>query len=327
MPSIIKCSIIGGSGYIGGELARLLLFHPRAELVSVTSESNARKPIYFVHPNLRGITDLKFISMNTLTPCDVLFVALPHGESKQKFNQLRNLAKVFIDVSQDFRQDSRFVYGLAELYRDKLKTADYIAGAGCNATATILSLYPFYKHKLIYEDQTVAESKIGSSAAGNKPTLSSHHPERSGAVRSYSPTGHRHIIEMCAHLGVNNIHFSVVGIEMVRGILITAHIFLKKQMSEKQVWNLYRNAYGKEPFIRIIKQKSGIHRFPEPKYVMGTNYCDIGFAVDEKSNRIVVIAAIDNLVKGAAGQVIQAFNIRFGFDEKEGLAFSGLHPI
>ncbi|MDA2923023.1 N-acetyl-gamma-glutamyl-phosphate reductase, partial [Patescibacteria group bacterium AH-259-L07] len=314
-------------GYTGGELIRLLLFHPSIELVSITSESNAGKPIYFVHPNLRNVTDLVFVSMDTVEPCDVLFLSLPHGKSKEKFDQFRKLAKVVIDLSQDFRLDSRFVYGLAEIYRDKLKTANYIAGAGCNATATILALYPFYKHKLVFEDRTVVEAKIGSSAAGNKPTLSSHHPERSGVVRSYRPTGHRHIAEICTYLHTKNIHFSATTIEMVRGILITAHVFLKQTMSEKDVWNLYRDIYSNEPFIRMVKQKSGIHRFPEPKYVMGTNYCDIGFELDEESNRVVIMAAIDNLVKGAAGQVIQAFNIRHGFDEKTGLEFPGLHPV
>lgn len=334
----IRCSIVGASGYTGGELLRLLFGHPKVEVQQVTSENSSGKNIFSVHPNLRlpllssqdktrsKMADLRFININDLEPCDVLFVALPHGQSSKQFNRFRKLAKVVIDLGQDFRLDPLFVYALAELHREELKTANYIAGAGCNATAVILGLYPFYKNNLIITSKTVVEAKISSSAAGNKPSLSSHHPERSGAVRSYKPTGHRHIAEICHELGVENIHFSATSIEMVRGILITAHIFLKNSLTDKDIWKLYRKEYAREPFIRIIKQKTGIYRYPEPKLVKGTNYCDIGFEVDSDTNRVVVMAAIDNLVKGSAGQVIQAFNIRHGFDEKLGLEFFGLHP-
>ena len=296
------------------------------EISQITSETYAGKAASFIHPNLRKITDLKFISMNDLKSCEVLFVALPHHTSREKFSQFKKMAQVVIDLSQDFRLDSRFIYGLPELHREEIRTANYIAGAGCNATAVILGLYPFYKNNLIIPEQTVVEAKISSSAAGHQPSLASHHPERSGAVRSYKPTGHRHVTEICHQLGVKNIHFSATAIEMVRGILITAHIFLKNPLTDKDIWKLYRETYNQEPFIRIIKQKTGVYRYPEPKLVRGTNYCDLGFEVDRESNRVVVMAAIDNLVKGSAGQVIQAFNIRFGFNETSGLEFPGLHP-
>ena len=322
----IKCSIVGASGYTGGELLRLLLFHPRVEISQITSETYTGKAVSFIHPNLRKITDLKFTSINDLKPSDVLFITLPHYRSQEKFSQLKKMAQVVIDLSQDFRLDPRFVYGLAELHRAEIKTANYIAGAGCNATAVILGLYPFYKNNLIIPEQTVVEAKISSSAAGRQLSLGSHHPERSGAVRSYKPTGHRHVAEICHQLGVKNIHFSATAIEMVRGILMTAHVFLKNPLTDKDIWNLYRETYKHEPFIRIIKQKTGVYRYPEPKLVRGTNYCDIGFEIDKETNRVVVMAAIDNLVKGAAGQVIQAFNLRFGFNETTGLEFPGLHP-
>ena len=155
----------------------------------------------------------------------------------------------------------------------------------------------------------------------------SHHPERSGAVRSYKPTGHRHVAEMLQVLGPSNIHFSATSIEMVRGILATCHVFLTEDLDEKAIWKLYREAYVNEPFIRIVKERTGIHRYPEPKLLAGTNFCDIGFERDPNSDRLVVLSAIDNLMKGAAGQAVQSFNLMHGFDETLGLGFPGLHPI
>jgi len=323
----LNCSIVGASGYVGGELIRLMLSHPNCELKQVTSESNAGSKVAVLHPNLRSFTDLNFCSVNDLEECDVLFVALPHNTSKQMYDQLRPFAKqVYFDLSNDFRVDDSFVYAVPEIHREQLKIADQIAGAGCNATASLLALYPFYKENLIEVDKTVVEAKISSSASGNKPSLGTHHAERSGVVRSYKPTGHRHVIEICNVLGIDNLHFSATSIEMVRGILATAHVFTKEKMSDKDVWKLYRSFYGQEPFIRMVKEKRGVYRYPEPKLLRGTNFCDIGFEVDEKSNRIVLISAIDNICKGSAGHVIQSLNIRFGFDERSGLEFAGLHP-
>ncbi len=221
------------------------------------------------------------------------------------------------------RLDS-FVYGIAELHREELRTAKRISGAGCNATATILALHPLYRAGLV--ESAVVEVKAGSSQGGNTVSPGSHHPERSGAVRSYKPTAHRHLGEIQQELGADNIHFSATSIEMVRGILATCHVFLAQDLDEKDIWKLYRGAYGGEPFIRIVKERSGIHRYPEPKILAGSNYCDIGFERDPASNRLVVISALDNLVKGAAGQAVQAFNIAMGFDETSGLEFPGLHP-
>jgi len=170
----------------------------------------------------------------------------------------------------------------------------------------------------------VAEAKCGSSEAGNSASEASHHPERSGCVRSYRPTGHRHIAEMEQELG-NPIHFSATSIEMVRGILVTAHLFVKDGLTEKDIWKTYRQVYGQEPFIRIVKERQGIYRYPEPKLLAGTNYCDIGFELDQ--NRLVVVSAIDNLMKGASGQAVHAMNVMCGFAETEGLDFAGLHPI
>ncbi len=347
--SKISVSIVGGSGYTGGELLRLLLFHPHVEIKQVTSESYTGKFVYKIHPNLRKSTNLKFVSASELGSCDLLFLCLPHNSSQNKIDDFKKLAPKIIDLSADFRLKDlneyekwyghkharpdlldEFIYGIPELHREEMKNANYISSAGCNATASILGLYPLYKNDLVEEERTVIEVKAGSSEGGNKANEGSHHPERSGVVRSYMPTQHRHTAEMLQELSFGkkiNIHFSATAIDMVRGLLATCHVFLKKDLQEKDIWKVYRDAYGNEPFIRIVKESEGIYRYPEPKLLSGTNFCDIGFKKDEFSNRLVVISAIDNLMKGAAGQALQAFNIMHDFDERTGLEFTGLHPI
>jgi N-acetyl-gamma-glutamyl-phosphate/LysW-gamma-L-alpha-aminoadipyl-6-phosphate reductase len=345
----IKVSIVGASGYTGGELLRLLLFHPHVEIKQITSESYTGKFVHKIHPNLRKSTQMKFVSVNELEPCDLLFLCLPHNSSQNKIDHFKKLALKIIDLSADFRLKdiaeyekwyghkharpdllTEFVYGIPELHRDEMKSANYISSAGCNATASILGLYPLYKAGIVEEDRTVIEVKAGSSEGGNKVNEGSHHPERSGVVRSYMPTQHRHTAEMLQELSFGkkiSVHFSATAIDMVRGLLATCHVFLKSDLPEKEIWKIYREAYSNEPFIRIVKESDGIYRYPEPKLLSGTNYCDIGFKKDEFSNRLVVVSAIDNLMKGAAGQALQAFNIMYGFDERTGLEFPGLHPI
>lgn len=346
----ISVSIVGGSGYGGGELLRLLLDHPLVELQQVTSESNAGKKVTIIHPNLRKKTTLQFCSAKELEPCDLLFLSLPHGVSMNEISRYQKLAPQLIDLSGDFRLKNptdyvtwyghehsspallqSFVYGIPELHREEMKKARYISSAGCNATCTILGLYPLLKKELIEIDRgIIAEAKCGSSEAGNKPSLGSHHPERTGAVRSYMPVMHRHIAEMLQELSFGKelqIHFSATAIQLVRGILVTAHVFLKDGLTEKDVWNAYREVYGNEPFIRIVKERQGVYRYPEPKILAGTNFCDIGFEKDPQSNRLVVMSAIDNLMKGAAGQAVQAMNLQHGFEETTGLGFAGLHPV
>jgi N-acetyl-gamma-glutamyl-phosphate/LysW-gamma-L-alpha-aminoadipyl-6-phosphate reductase len=342
---MIKVSIVGGSGYGGGELVRLLLAHPEVTINQVTSERFATKPVARLHPNLRSATNLKFCNIDQLEPCDLLFLCLPHGHAMNRLDHFRSLAPRLIDLSGDFRLDDpaafekwygephpcpqnleSFIYGIPEINRAQIKGANLVTGAGCNATATILALLPLYRAGLV--DHTVVEVKAGSSEGGNGASEASHHPERSGSVRSYKPTGHRHIAEMLMVLGADaNISFSATSIEMVRGILATSHVFLNQTIDEKSVWKLYREAYGNERFIRIVKERSGIYRYPEPKLLSGTNYCDIGFELDPHSNRLVVISAIDNLMKGAAGQAVQAFNLMHGLGEDTALGFTGLHPI
>ncbi|MBC8182346.1 N-acetyl-gamma-glutamyl-phosphate reductase [candidate division KSB1 bacterium] len=328
----IKTSIVGGSGYAGGELLRLLLFHPNVEVQQVTSERFAFKLVTRTNPNLRKNTTLKFCQMDELKSCDVLFVCLPHGSSSKRFEQFKSLAPKIIDLSADFRLNKKdgFVYGIPELHREEMQKTNFVSSAGCNATATILALYPLFKNNLVDLHKTVVEVKVGSSEGGNKFSESSHHPERSGLVRSFMPTNHRHNKEIIQELSFGEkitVHFSATAIEMVRGVLATCHVFLNENLEEKDIWKIYRKEHGNEPFIRIVKDREGIYRYPEPKLLIGTNYCDIGFEKDPNSNRLVVISAIDNLMKGAAGQALQAFNIMHSIDETTGLDFPGLHPI
>ncbi|UCH11144.1 MAG: N-acetyl-gamma-glutamyl-phosphate reductase [Fidelibacterota bacterium] len=347
MPELTLVSIVGGAGYVGGELLRLVLFHPHLRLSQVTSRRLAGKYIGMTHPNLRGVTAIQFAQPEDLAACDVLFLCLDHGESARSIERFSGLSPRIIDCSSDFRlRDAgvyekwyqeehpapewlgKFVYGLPELYREELTNAAYVSGVGCNATVVNLALAPLARSGML--KQVVADVKVGSSEGGAKHNAGSHHPERSGAVRSYKPTGHRHQAEVRQVLGNGfELSFSVTSVEMVRGALVTAHCFLKEVMEERAVWELYREAYGKEPFVRLVKQRTGIHRYPEPKHLAGSNYCDIGFEVDatRSLNHVVMIAALDNLVKGAAGSAIQSLNVMMGWDEMAGLRFPGLHPV
>ncbi len=340
-------SIVGGSGYTGGELLRLLLAHPAAEVRQVTAQRLGGRSVTKAHPNLRKRTAISFSRIADLEPCDVLFVCLPHGQAMEHMPRFREMARRIIDLSADFRLNEAavyervygrphkhpdllesFVYGIPELHRAEMASAQYVSSAGCNATATILALHPLYTQGLVEGDHTVVEVKVGSSEGGNQAGDASHHPERAGCVRSFMPTGHRHTAEIEQELGLEpaRLHFSATAVEMVRGVLATCHVFVSSGLTEKDVWGVFRQAYGNEPFIRIVKERDSLYRYPEPKLLAGTNYCDIGFELDAATGRLVVISAIDNLMKGAAGQAVQAFNIMHGLDETTGLEFAGLHP-
>jgi N-acetyl-gamma-glutamyl-phosphate/LysW-gamma-L-alpha-aminoadipyl-6-phosphate reductase len=347
----ITASIAGGSGYTGGELLRILLGHSGVEVKQVTSERRAGKRVVGVHPNLRKHTTLAFSSVNDLEPCDVLFLCLPHGASGEQIDRYLGIAPVIIDLSADFRLNDaadyptwyghdhpkpellpRFIYGIPELHHEEMQTASAISSAGCLATPTILGMYPLFKEGLVdLNKPTVVEVKTGSSGAGAEEGLASHHPERSGVMRSFKPTGHRHTAEVEQELtsehGKPTDSFSATAIEAVRGVLSTSHVFLNRQVTEKDLWKVYRQHYGQETFIRLVNERSGLYRYPEPKILTGSNYCDIGFELDPRGDRVVVLAAVDNLMKGAAGQAVQAMNIRFGCDEDAGMTFPGLHPI
>jgi N-acetyl-gamma-glutamyl-phosphate/LysW-gamma-L-alpha-aminoadipyl-6-phosphate reductase len=351
---MMKIGIIGGTGYVGGELLRLLLMHPQVEVTMVTSRQSAGEFIFNVHPNLRGLTQLKFVPQDMAElqkNCDLIFTATPHGGSVNLVPKLLEAGLKVIDMSADFRLKNpadyetyygwahahpemlkEAAYGLPELHREEIKKAKLVACAGCEATAAILGLAPIVKAGLIDKDKIVVDLKVGSSGGGSKATPASHHPERSSGVRPYKVVGHRHIAEVEQELNAIGsepvkISFTPHAVNIVRGILATIHTFPKQPIANKDLWKAFRGMYGNEPFIRIVKYQKGPFQLPDPKVTMGTNYCDVGFEIDEHANRLLLFSAIDNLAKGASGQGVQCLNIVMGIDETTGLKSTGFHPM
>lgn len=340
----LTATVVGGSGFAGGELLRILAGHPNVDLAGATSRQYAGKSVGSVHPNLRG-TDLRFTDPADLDSVDVLFAATPHGVSMGQIDEFYEAADTVVDLSADFRLNTEAqyeewydghdapqfldeaVYALPELHREDLPGADLIAAGGCNATATILGLYPLFDGEILSGDeQIVADVKVGSSEGGAGGGKASSHVERSGVVRPYAPTGHRHEAEIEQELGTS-VSFSAHAVDMVRGAAATCHVFPDGPVSKGDLWKAFRGAYEDEPFVRLQSGGSGVYRYPEPKAVAGTNVAEVGFELDPGNKRIVVFSAIDNLVKGTAGQAVHAANIALGFEETAGLEFGGLHPV
>ncbi|MGP0051588.1 MAG: N-acetyl-gamma-glutamyl-phosphate reductase [Solirubrobacteraceae bacterium] len=339
----MKASVIGGGGYIGGELVRLLLAHPVMDLYQVTSTRHAGRPLRVAHPNLRDQSDLCFVTEDEVNACDVLFLAMPHGASMKTIDQWSGVAPVVVDLSADFRltdvvarEDyypgarppavwlSRFRRGIPELYREQLRGASHVSVPGCMANAAILALHPLARAGVI-DSAVIVDARTGSSGGGRTPDEGSHHPERSGALRMAKPHGHRHTAEIEQACEVP-IRMSVTAVEAVRGVQVACHITPARPISESELWVLYRDAYGREPFVRLVRERSALRRMPEPKILSGSNYCDIGLALNSDGDHLIVIAALDNLMKGGAGNAVQCVNIVSGWDETAGLLFAGLHP-
>ena len=352
----VTASIVGASGYTGGELLRLLLSHPRVEVKQITSERLDGQYVHFTHPNLRstaasGGAPLKFSASAALEPCDMLFLCLPHGGAMGRIDAFAALAPRIVDLSADFRLRepawydrwygklhanpvwlTRFVYGLPELHREAISSASYVSGVGCNATATTLAIWPLAKAALLDASRgIICEVKVGSSEGGAASSDSTHHPERAGVMRSFAPTGHRHTAEVLQALALagvtTEVHLSATAVDNVRGVLATAHAFVREGVAERDLWKAYRDAYAREPFVRIVKERAGLYRYPEPKILSGSNYADVGFEFDASTGRVVALCALDNLMKGAAGTALQCANLRCGWDEATGLEFPGLHPV
>lgn len=344
---MISVSIVGASGYGGGELLRILLNHPAVEVRQATSRSHLGEYVYQVHPNLRKRTQLKFIDPAQLEPVDMLFLAQPHGQAQQSIEQYASLADKIIDLSADFRLKDpatyekwygsphaapawlgKFVYGLPELHRAELAAASYASGVGCNATATNLALLPFVRAELIdLAAPVIVEIKVGSSESGAEGNIGSLHAERANVIRTFSAFGHRHTAEVVQELGLQNVSLTMTAVDLVRGVLATAHATLKPGVTQKELWKAYRAVANENPFVRIVKETRGIYRVPEPKILAGSNYADLGFELDETTGHVVSICAIDNLMKGASGTAVQCMNLMLGLDETTGLEFMGLHPL
>ena len=343
----MRVSIVGASGYTGGEILRLLINHPEVVIGQVISRTYAGQPVRRVHPHLRESHLPAFVEPETLTNADLLVLAQPHGVAQRGIERYAQLAPRIIDLSADFRLRSpedyahwygnthaalnwlpRFVYGLPEINRAAIRETHHVSGVGCNATATILALLPLVQHHLLLPERPIiTEVKTGSSESGAKANPGTHHPVRKGAVRSYAPVGHRHTAEVQQALGVSDVHMSLTAIEMVRGALATTHAFTQPGTTEKDLWRAYRATYKQEPFVRIVRDKQGNYRRPEPKILVGSNFADVSFDLDAETGRVVSVCAIDNLMKGAAGTAVQCLNLMCGFEETTTLEFTGLHPV
>jgi N-acetyl-gamma-glutamyl-phosphate reductase len=329
---------VGGSGYVGGELVRLLLGHPNVELVAVTGNEAAGRPLASVHPNLAGV-DLTFGELADVGDAEVLFLALPNGETMGAVAKLPE-GRTLVDTSADFRlrdeaeyesyynakhacfdRVSRFTYGLPELFRHQLREAEHIASPGCFATATTLALYPLVAEGL--HESIVVSAITGSSGSGARPKEKAHHPFRVDSLFAYEPFRHRHVPEIRQALSdatgrEADLVFQPHSGPFSRGIFATAIVRLSREVGETELRAIYRSAYGAEPFVRLVSGS------PNVKWVRGTNHCDIAVASDGCT--AVVTAAIDNLLKGAASQAVQAFNVMRGFDETAGLRAFATNP-
>ena len=345
---MVKAAIFGASGYTGQELTRSLLAHPAVQLVATTSRRFAGLPVAEVFPSLLGLTKLKYQNSSPeeiASLCDVVFLALPHGVSMTIAPIFIAAGKKVIDLSADYRlrnlatYESWYakhssaqilkdaVYGIPELYRLKIKNAKLIANPGCYPTSIILGLAPALINKLIDVSTIIADSASGVSGAGRDPQTGSLFCEVEGGFKAYKVGKHRHTPEieqeLSAIAGENfAITFTPHLLPVKRGILSTIYATLKKNIKLPEIYELYSSFYADEKFVRVCPAGS----YPNISSVAGSNYCDIGIAHDTRTNRLIVIAAIDNLIKGAAGQAVQNMNIICSLEEDAGLKTAPLYP-
>jgi N-acetyl-gamma-glutamyl-phosphate reductase common form len=334
---MIKCAIVGGSGYIGGELIRLLLSHPKIDLVSVTANEMAGFPIAQSHPNLSQVK-LNFNELYDINGADVIFLGLPHGKAMDFVEDFPD--KIMIDTSADFRLTSEtafekyykmhhsafektklFCYGLPELFESDIKTARNIATPGCFATASILSVYPLVAEGL--SQDIIINAVTGSSGSGIKPKDKTHHSFRADSYFAYESFTHRHIPEIKQALfnktGYDiNLVFQPHSGPFIRGIYATSVIKLNRDITKEQLSEIYKKYYSSSYFIRLTDGP------PNIKWVQHTNFCDLGFEINDRT--AIVMTAIDNLLKGGAGQAVQCFNLMHGFEESTGLPLFTSNP-
>ena len=343
-----KIGIAGASGYTGLELLRLLINHPKSEIVFLTSETYQGQAVSKVFPSLSGFTDIKFSSIDSVSSehCDIVFLALPHTVSMHKVSLFLTENTRVIDLSADFRlkdpavfkdwystrhqQPSLLkeaVYGLPEIHREAIKSARLIANPGCYPTSITLALAPLITKDWVDLSSIVADSKSGISGAGRKASLATQFSEVNGGVSAYNIAVHRHTPEIEQELSALSntdiqISFSPHLIPMTRGMLSTVYINLKQDMSAEDLLEYFNNFYTDEPFIRILP----LGEYANTHFTVSSNFCDIGVQVDIRNRRAIITSAIDNLIKGASGQAIQNMNLMLGISEKSGLSFPGIFP-
>jgi N-acetyl-gamma-glutamyl-phosphate reductase len=336
---MIKVAIVGASGYTGGELLRILLYHPQVEVMVATSRQYAGIPVRNVHPHLQNV-DLNFENQSPGDiDADLVFTATPHGASMKIVPELVDRGLKVIDLSGDYRFDDislyerwyglthnqplEAVYGLPEINRRKIKKANLVANPGCFPTGAILASLPLIKEGIT--DTIIFDSKTGISGAGIKPTDVTHFPNCSDNVIPYSVTSHRHMPEIQEKLrgyGKIKVSFTPHLVPVIRGILTTVHCFPSPEIFPQEVWQIYTSSYKEEPFVDVLE----LGDIPRLSSVRGSNHCHIGcFEIDE-NGRLVLISSIDNLVKGASGQAVQNMNLMCGFPETMSLEGFGLYP-
>jgi len=333
---MIRAGIIGGTGYTGIELIRLLVMHPEVDLSVVTSRRYKGEKVSKVYPHLFPFIELEYEDVDTkeiAKRSDVVFVAVPHGSAMDYVPELIASGAKVIDLSADYRlkkeeyeriykrehrdkEEREAVYGLTELHPE-VKDADLVANPGCYPTGAILAVAPLVKEGLV--SHVVFDAKSGVSGAGAEPSETSHYPNLAENIIPYQITEHRHVAEMRMELSVK-VSFTPHVIPSIRGILTTAHVFLAEEKKREELEVIYKRFYAGKRFVRL---REGT---PSLSFVRGTNFCDIGISVEANSDRVVVVSAIDNLVKGGSGQAIQNMNVMFGLEEEAGLWFPGLVP-
>lgn len=347
---MIKASIIGATGYTGVELVRLLLGHENVEIKTLTSNSYKGLEFTEVYPSFTGYINKKCEELNIekiVEESDVIFVALPHGHSASIVKEVSKRGKKIIDLGADFRLNDveeyeqwyntehsqaellkEAIYGLPEINRNQIKEASIIANPGCYPTSVILGLMPALQKDLIHTNTIIVDSKTGVSGAGRTLALGSHYSEVNDSFKAYGVASHRHTPEMEQELRKFsgdkgfNISFTPHLSPQTRGILSTIYANLKTDIDENEIREIYKDAYKDENFVHLLPQG----QFPNTKWVYGSNNCQINIAIDKRTNRLIIISAIDNLIKGASGQAVQNMNILFGLPETRGLKISGMYP-
>ena len=338
---MIRVGIIGGSGYTGSDLLRLILGHPDAEVEVVTSRKLAGKKLYDIHGGIRGLTELEFedLDYDKLSErVDMVFTAVPHGEAMKYVPRLLDEGLKVVDLSADYRLKQAVfeevygishtgyreaVFGLPELHPE-VKDASLVANPGCYSSGAILALAPLAEMGVM--ERVVVDSKSGISGAGAKATAVSHYPNLAQNVQAYKITDHRHNAEIIQEIGQLDpevkIHFTPHVVPAIRGILTTAHVFLKGRVDIDEIRAGYEAVYKDKFFIRILKPDD----VPQLGHVRGSNFCDIGLYPEKGTDRLVVLSALDNMVKGASGAAVQNMNLACGLNETSGLAHGGLFP-
>lgn len=345
---MIDVGIIGASGYTGAELARILSNHPEVRISVATSRQYAGKKLTEVYPHLAGKTDIicENNSIGELVDrADVFFTAVPHRTAMEIIPSLLTGSKKIVDLSADFRIKDpavyeewyqphtspeyieKAVYGLPELYREQITSTRLVANPGCYPTSIILGLTPLLENGAIEPQSIIIDSKSGTSGAGRAASVSTLYCEVADGFRPYKIAEHRHTPEIEQELSILSntnmkVSFTPHLLPISRGILSTIYATLKGTITAEMIHEMYHDRYGSEPFVRMVNQPS----IPATQFVRGSNFCDIGFKIDPRTNRIVVISTIDNIVKGASGQAVQNMNLMFGFEETAGLEGSPFFP-